>query len=377
MPGNTFGDLFKITTFGESHGKAIGVVIDGCPSGLFLDVNFIQEALDQRRPGTNPFVSPREEKDLVEVISGVYGDRTTGAPITLMIKNRGFDSKPYTALENIYRPGHANFTYLEKFGIFDPNGGGRASARETASRVAAGAVASLILKEYGIEIKAYLTQVGPIKCEAYDLEDSKIFCSDSKKQKAILELLMELIEQGDSIGGIVTGIIKKLPIGLGEPVFDRFEAKLAQAMLSIPATKGFEIGEGFESVNRQGSNFNDPLILKENNIAFLTNNAGGTLGGITNGEDVIFKTVFKPTSSIKKKQTSVSFDKETVEFQLDQKAKHDPCVAIRGVPVVKAMAALVTCDFLLKARLDCLNEKPYSKNSSCFHVISSISNPRS
>jgi chorismate synthase len=188
-----------------------------------------------------------------------------------------------------------------------------------------------------------------------------IFCSDSKKQKAILELLNELIEQGDSIGGIVTGIIKKLPIGLGEPVFDRFEAKLAQAMLSIPATKGFEIGEGFESVNRQGSNFNDSLILKENNITFLTNNAGGTLGGITNGEDVIFKTVFKPTSSIKKSQTSVSFDKETVEFQLDQTAKHDPCVAIRGVPVVKAMTALVTCDFLLKARLNCLNEKLIKK----------------
>jgi chorismate synthase len=348
MPGNTFGDVFKITTFGESHGKAIGVIIEGCPSGLFFDLSFIQQMMDQRRPGKNSVVSPRQEKDQIQLLSGVYEEMTTGAPITLMIANEAYDSDPYTSLANFYRPGHANFTYLQKFGYFDPRGGGRASARETAARVAAGAVAMLVLKEQGIKVEAYLTQVGDIKSEAWDQENSELFCPDSQCEIKIRHYLEELIKKGDSIGGIVTGIIKNLPVGLGEPVFDKLEAKLAYAMLSIPATKGFEIGEGFGSVTFLGSEFNDPFYLDDDKIALASNHTGGTLGGISTGQDIRFNTVFKPTSSIKIAQNTVSVDKQKVVFTLDKTAKHDPCVAIRGTSVVKAMAALVICDFLLK-----------------------------
>jgi chorismate synthase len=355
MSGNSFGDLFKVTTFGESHGDAIGCVIDGCPSGLKLDLSFIQSELDKRRPGKNQFVTPRSEKDQVQIISGVYDGIATGAPICLLIPNQDKDSLSYQPLKQLYRPGHANFTYLQKFGIFDHRGGGRASARETAARVAAGAIAQLILKEHGIEISAYLTQVGVLKVAKWDKIDSDIFCPDSQVEESIKNYLSKLILEGDSTGGIVTCFIHNVPSGLGEPVFDRFEAILAQAMLSIPATKGFEIGEGFESCVFKGSQFNDSFCLADNQISMKSNHAGGTLGGITSGQDIMFRTVFKPTSSIKKTQDTLSLDLKQVSFALDEKARHDPCVAVRGTVVVKAMAALVTCDMMLKSRLNRLN----------------------
>jgi chorismate synthase len=355
MGGSSFGDLFKIVTFGSSHGEAIGVVIEGCPSGLGFDELFIQKALDERRPGSSPYVSPRNELDRFKLLSGVYQGYTTGDPITLVIENRNSDSAPYEPLATLYRPGHANFTYLEKYGLFDPRGGGRASARETAARVAAGAVAQLVLKEYGIELEAYLTQIGPFKAEHWDQSESLIFCPDSEVEKQMMVYLEQLALKGDSIGGIVTGIIRHVPVGLGEPIFDRFEAQLAHAMLSIPATKGFEIGEGFQSAFLHGSQFNDQFYLEGDKVAFKSNHAGGTLGGISNGDTINFRTVFKPASSIKLPQKTLSLDRTPVEFSLDQKAKHDPCVAIRGTPVVKAMAALVTCDLLLKTRLNRLS----------------------
>lgn len=352
MSGNSFGDIFKVTTFGESHGSAIGFIIDGCPSGLDIDLAFIQAELDLRRPGRHEFVSPRNEKDQIKIISGVYEGKSTGAPICMMISNQDIDSSSYKPLEKVFRPGHANYTYLQKFGLFDPRGAGRASARETAARVAAGAVAQLILKTEGIEIFAFITQVGDLKVATWDKYDSDIFCPDASIEIKIKNKLEELAKTGDSVGGIVSGIIKNLPVGLGEPVFDRFEAILAHAMLSIPATKGFEIGEGFSSCMFQGSEFNDPFFIKNNKVSTLTNHAGGTLGGITNGEEVFFRTVFKPTSSIKKLQKTLSLDLEEVEFCLADSARHDPCVAIRGTCVVKAMTALVVCDMLLKSRLN-------------------------
>lgn len=364
MSGNSFGDVFKVTTFGESHGHAIGCVIEGCPSDLFIDEAFIQKALDRRRPGSTKFVSPRNEKDQLTILSGVYEGRSTGAPLCIMIKNKDVDSSSYQNLENVFRPGHANYTYIQKFGIFDPKGGGRASARETAARVAAGAVAELILQEYGIKVEAFLTQVGDLKATAWDLNDSEIFCPDSCVEKKIKDLIDDLIEKGDSIGGIVTGIIKNVPVGLGEPVFDRFEAALAHAMLSIPATKGFEIGEGFDSVMMRGSNYNDLFCIKDEKVTTLSNNAGGTLGGITSGQDIIFKTVFKPTSSIKKEQVTLTLDLKPAVFSLDKQARHDPCVAIRGSCVVKAMAALVTCDMLLKTRLNRLQHATYDQSNT-------------
>lgn len=364
MSGNTFGDLFKVTTFGESHGQAIGCVIEGCPSGLLIDLSFIQEALDRRRPGRSKYISPRNEKDQVTILSGVLDGKTTGAPLCLMINNHDADSSSYKSLENLLRPGHANFTYLQKFGIFDPKGGGRASARETALRVAAGAVAELILKEHGISIEAFLTQVGDLKACCWDNHNSDIFCPDLDIEKKIKEKIGELIDEGDSIGGVVTGIIKNVPVGLGEPVFDRFEAALAHAMLSIPATKGFEIGEGFDACLMKGSQFNDLFCLKDQKVTTLSNHAGGTLAGITNGQDIVFKTVFKPTSSIKKDQSTLTLDLKPAIYSIGENARHDPCLAIRGTCVVKAMAALVTCDMLLKARLNRLYHANYDKSDS-------------
>lgn len=349
MPGNSFGDLFKITTFGESHGEAIGVIIDGCPGGLVFDEALLIKRLEERRPGANKFVSPRSEKDKPKVLSGLFEGKTTGAPIMIIIQNQDQRSAAYAALKDIYRPGHAQFTYMKKFGVIDHRGSGRASARETASRVAAGAVAEMILSNYGIEVSAYIKQVGHIECHEFSQTESDIFCRDVKAEQSIKSLLSELVNEGDSIGGIVACEIKNLPCGLGEPVFDRFEAALAHAMLSIPATKGFEIGSGFEACKMRGSIHNDQIEMVSETHSFLTNHAGGTLGGITTGQEVTFNVVFKPTSSIKKIQTTVTSQGQTISFNLPDGARHDPCVAIRGVVVVKAMAALVACDFLLKS----------------------------
>jgi chorismate synthase len=346
MASNSFGQHFRITTFGESHGPGIGVVIDGCPPGVELTAHDIDQELARRRPGQNGSVSPRREPDLVEILSGVFEGRTTGAPIALLIRNRDADSSAYDSLKHLYRPGHANFTYLQKYGIFDHRGGGRASARETAARVAAGAVAKKML--FGrIDCLAYIAEIGGIPITGEVTREkvyaSPLFCPD---EKATLQILAKLDSiQGDSLGGIVACTIQA-PAGLGDPIYEKLEAKLASAMLSIPASKGFEIGEGFAAARMLGSEHNDTFISKDK---MATNHAGGTLGGISTGAPIHFRVAFKPTSSIAKSQPTVNLNGEPETIQTH--GRHDPCVAIRAVPVVEAMATLVMADALLSSKV--------------------------
>lgn len=356
MGSNSFGNLFRITTFGESHGPGIGVVIDGCPAGLPLSCEEINEELARRRPGGRAHTSPRKEEDSVEILSGLFEGQTTGAPITFFIRNVDADSSVYEATKNLYRPGHANFTYLEKYGVFDHRGGGRSSARETAARVAAGAVAKKLLARSGIECVAFLSSVGEISMEKreFDFNEmrearnvSSLFCPDTNVEASMNQALNQVAEEGDSLGGIVS-CIALVPAGLGDPVYQKIEALLAYAMLSIPASKGFEIGEGFVAAEMRGSEHND-LFGKDaiGETRPLTNFAGGTLGGITTGQPLYFRVAFKPTSSIRKPQETMSLEGKAATLQLSPKARHDPCVAIRAVPVVEAMAALVLADALL------------------------------
>ncbi len=340
MPFNSFGRRFQITTFGESHGPAIGVVIDGCPAKLAITKEEIDKELDKRRPGKSPYTSPREEKDTVEILSGVFEGETTGAPIALLIQNQGVDSSPYEKIKDLYRPGHANFTYLHKYGIFDYRGGGRSSARETAARVAAGAIAKKLLKTWNISCRAYVAEIGGIQVKKLDFtRKSPIFCFDKIAEKKILKLLKKIKEEGDSIGGIIA-CTATLPVGLGDPVYGKLEALLASAMLSIPASKGFEIGEGFQGAALKGSEHHSSLEV-------ATRKAGGTLGGISTGYPLFFRVAFKPTSSIKIPQETLTIGKEKKVLTLPPNAKHDPCVAIRAVPIVEAMAALVFVDTFL------------------------------
>jgi chorismate synthase len=349
---NTFGHRFRFTTFGESHGPAIGVVIDGCPSGIDLSVEEIDQELALRAPGRNSYVSPRKEADQAEILSGIFEGKTTGAPIAILIRNQDSDSSQYETLKNVYRPGHANFTYLQKYGIFDFRGGGRASGRETAARVAAGAIAKKFLSQYGIECVAYIEEVGGIAIENIDrnhlgilrekTKTSPIFCPCVETTTRIIQNF----EEDDSFGGIVS-CIAHIPVGLGEPVYGKLEALLAFAMLSIPASKGFQIGKGFEAAKMRGSEHNDPFVAENNQVRSKQNYAGGTLGGISTGEPLFFKVAFKPTSSIKKGQQTVTIEGEKTLFQLPKNARHDPCVAIRAVPVVEAMTALVLADLFL------------------------------
>lgn len=324
MASNSFGTIFRITTWGESHGKAIGVVIDGCPAGIPLDDAIINEALVARAPGQSSYTSPRKEADTAEILSGVFEGVTTGTPICIIIPNRDADSSKYEAIKNIGRPGHANIPYLEKYGIFDWRGGGRASARETACRVAAGAVAACLLNIYGITVHA-------------ELQDREL----------IEQTLDELMSEGDSIGGVVTFRIEGVPTGLGEPVYAKVEALLASAMMSIPASKGFEIGSGFSAASMKGSEHNDAWDFQKDSFVTKTNHAGGTLGGLTTGMAIEGKVAFKPTSSIKKTQESVDLNGASASFKLPEGSRHDPCVAIRAVPVVKAMCLLVLADLIL------------------------------
>jgi chorismate synthase len=363
MASNSFGNLFKITTWGESHGRAIGVVIDGCPAGLNLTIDDINQELAKRAPGRNKYATPRTEPDKAEIYSGVFEGKTTGAPISIIILNQDVDSSKYESIKNLLRPGHANFTYLNKYGIYDYLGGGRASARETACRVAAGAVAKKILNYFNITVCAYLKTIGDldpeITLEQLNLKqlkqatyDSPVFCPDFKKTDLIIDKLLLTIEQGDSIGGLVECVTSELPIGLGDPVYEKLEANLAKAMLSIPASKGFEIGEGFASAVMNGSVHNDLFTHSDynNKIQTLTNQAGGTLGGISTGMPLICRVAFKPTSSIKKSQETINITGEKAVIQLPNGSRHDPCVAIRAVPVVEAMTALVLIDSLLMNR---------------------------
>ncbi len=350
MSGNVFGQAFRIVTFGESHGPYIGVVIDGVKPGLPIDVAEIQKQLDRRRPGQSKVVTPRNEPDEVQIVSGVFEGKTTGTPICLLIKNSDPRSKDYSRIKDILRPGHAVFTYLKKYGVFDYRGGGRASGRETATRVAAGAVARQFLAQRGIQIIGFTRQIGSIRAETVDysvIEKNVVRAPDMEAAEKMIQAIQRVRKEGDSLGGIVEIIVKNVPPGLGEPVFNRMEADLAAALMSIGAVKGVEIGEGFRAATMKGSEHND-LFYKDDTtgeIRTRTNHAGGTLGGITTGEDLVLRIAVKPTSSIHKPQQTVTIEGEPVEFRTG--GRHDPCICPRVVPVAEAMVALVLIDHLL------------------------------
>jgi chorismate synthase len=349
MASNSFGTHFRITTWGESHGLAVGCVLDGCPPGIPISDDEINQVLLQRAPG-RAFVSERKEEDRVEILSGLFDGMTTGAPILLLIKNKDHDSSKYEAMKALYRPGHANFTYLQKYGVFDHRGGGRASARETAARVAAGAIAKKFLKALGIEIVGYIQAIGTVTATSIDFthrDKSPIFCPDIAAEASMLDLITKVKELGDSVGGVVACQVAGVMAGLGDPMYDKIQARLAYAMLSLPAAKGFEIGEGYHAACMHGSEHNDGFIQKEGKTQAATNHAGGVLGGITTGEPIFFTVAFKPTSSIFKTQKTVDFEGNEVDFSLPAGSRHDPCVAIRAVPVVEAMCALVLMDAVL------------------------------
>lgn len=360
MASNSFGTILRITTWGESHGRAIGVVIDGCPAGLDISNEDINSELEKRVPGRNRFVSARKEIDSAEILSGVFEGQTTGSPISIIIFNQDQDSSAYEANKHLLRPGHANFTYLQKYGIFDYRGGGRASARETACRVAAGAVAKKILKEVDIELVAYICEMGGISISSHkndsfsELQEkvyaNPFFCPDLAAVKKMSGLIDQVKKDQDSLGGIIECVTSFLPIGLGDPIYEKLEANLAKAMLSIPATKGFEFGLGFKAAQMRGSNHNDLFTLEKGQVTTETNHAGGTLAGISNGASLITRTVFKPTSSIARIQRTINLAGSKEEFIPSEKSRHDPCVAIRAVPVVEAMTALVLADAYLMNR---------------------------
>lgn len=353
MGANTFGKLFAITSFGESHGEAVGVVIDGCPANVEINIAFIQNELDRRRPGQSSITTQRKELDKIEVLSGIFDGRTTGAPIAIIVRNENQKSSDYNHLKDVFRPSHADFAYDKKYGHRDYRGGGRSSARETVARVIGGAVAKLILKEAGILINAYVSQVGNIKVatpysklDLSKIDSNNVRCPDGDIAKRMETLIKDIRKQGDTIGGKISCVIKGCVVGLGEPAFDKLHADLGKAMLSINAVKGFEIGSGFEAVEMKGSEHNDLFVNKDGQIKTTTNYSGGVQGGISNGMDIYFNVAFKPTATIMQKQASINKKGETVE--LDAKGRHDPCVVPRAVPIVEGMAAMVILDHLLR-----------------------------
>ncbi len=349
MSGNSIGKLFTLTSFGESHGSAIGGVIDGCPSGITVDIEFIQKELDRRRPGQSPFTTARKESDQIEILSGIFEGKTTGTSIGFIIRNKDQRSKDYSNISNKYRPSHADYTYQQKYGNRDYRGGGRSSAREHIARVVAGAFAKLVLQKYNITITAYTSQIGDIEintCDFSQIEKNPLRCPDTEALPAMTSLISQMQEEGDSIGGIVSCTISNVPIGLGEPVFDKLSARLAHAMMGINAAKGFEIGSGFKSAAMRGSEHNDVFYKKEGKIRTKTNNSGGIQGGISNGEEINFRLSFKPVATISSKQETV--DKEGKETTISVQGRHDPCVVPRAIPVVEAMAAIVILDSILE-----------------------------
>lgn len=355
MAGNTIGLLFRVTTFGESHGAAIGAVVDGCPAGLEWDLRFIQMELDRRRPGQSALVTQRKETDLVEVLSGIFEGKTTGAPIALLIRNEDARPKDYAHIADTYRPSHADFTYQQKYGLRDYRGGGRSSARETAARVAAGAVAKLFLMKQGISVQAYVSSIGEVVMEQsymeLDLsmtENNPVRCPDPVVAEQMEALVRQVRKEGDSVGGTITCVVKGCPAGLGEPVFDRLHADLGKAILSINACKGFEIGSGFGGSAMRGSAHNDLFFVENDHIRTRTNHSGGIQGGISNGMDIYFRAAFKPVATIVREQDSVNEAGEPVK--VEGKGRHDPCVVPRAVPIVEAMAALVLADHCLRNR---------------------------
>ncbi len=351
MAGNTFGKQFRIMTFGESHGKAIGVVIDGARPGLPFDVDYVQTELDRRKPGQSAVTTQRKEADQVEVLSGVFEGKTTGTPICLVIWNKDQQSKAYEKIKEMFRPGHAGYTYLAKFGVSDYRGGGRSSGRETAARVAAGAFAKSLLQKRGIGIYAYTIEAGGIKAKTVDLrfiEKNPLRCPDSVAAKKMEKRILRMKKEGDSVGGIVEIVVKNPPIGLGEPVFDKLEADLAKALMSIGAIKGFEIGNGFQAARLKGSENNDPMYFdkKSGRVSTRTNNAGGIAGGISNGEDIVMRIAVKPPSSIVKEQETVTLTGKAAKISVE--GRHDPCICPRVVPVAEAMVALTILDHVAR-----------------------------
>ncbi len=349
---NTFGRKFTLTTFGESHGEAIGGVVDGMPAGIDIDMEFIQSELDRRRPGQSRITTGRKEPDKVEILSGVFEGKSTGCPIGFIVRNTNQHSSDYDNMRNVFRPSHADYTYTEKYGIRDHRGGGRSSARITISRCVGGALAKLALKQKGIAIQAYTSQIGNIAIERnykkLDLtvtETNIVRCPDQEKAKEMEEYVAALKEKGDTVGGIVTCVIKGCPTGLGEPEFDKLHACLGYAMLSINAAKGFEYGEGFDAVSGHGSTQNDIFTSEEGQITTLTNHSGGIQGGISNGQDIYFRVAFKPVATILTEQDTV--DKDGNKTTLKVHGRHDPCVVPRAVPIVEAMAAMVILDNIL------------------------------
>ena len=352
MTRNTFGNLFTLTTFGESHGEAVGGVIDGMPAGIDIDLDFIQQELNRRRPGQSSITTSRQEADKVELLSGVFEGKSTGCPIGFIVRNTNHHSQDYENLRCLFRPSHADFTYEQKYGVRDHRGGGRSSARITISRCVGGALAKLVLKQLGISVQAYTSQVGPIALERdyrlYDLsqtENNAVRCPDAEKAKEMEALITQMKQEGDTIGGVITCVIKGCPAGLGEPEFGKLHAALGSAMLSINAAKGFEYGEGFEGVTARGSEQNDVFQTIGGQITIKTNHSGGIQGGISNGQDIYFRVAFKPVATILKAQETVDKEGNTTIFQV--KGRHDPCVLPRAVPIVEAMAAMTILDYYL------------------------------
>ncbi|MBG8552817.1 chorismate synthase [Hymenobacter guriensis] len=353
---NTFGRLFRITTFGESHGPGIGVIIDGCPAGLAVEASEIQLALDRRRPGQSELTTPRQEADQVEVLAGWFEGYTTGTPLSLLIRNQDQRSHDYTHIQHAYRPSHADYTYDQKYGRRDYRGGGRSSARETAARVAAGAVAAAFLRQHGIQVQSYVSQVGAVKVpvgyEELDMsliDSNMVRCPHPETAERMADLIRQTRDRHDTVGGVVTGVVRGVPAGLGEPVFDKLHAELGKAMLSINAVKGFEYGSGFEGTLLFGSEHNDAFYTDEaGQVRTRTNHSGGIQGGISNGQDIYFRVAFKPVATILQSQATINDQGEAIA--LAGKGRHDPCVLPRAVPIVDAMANLVLADMLLRAR---------------------------
>ena len=351
---NTYGTIFRITTYGESHGPAIGVTIDGCPAGLEIDEAFIQSELSRRKPGQRKITTQRKEEDVFRILSGVFEGKSTGTPIAMIIENQDQRSKDYSHVAETFRPSHADYTYETKYGLRDYRGGGRSSARETAARVAAGAIAKLLLKKSGIQINAYVSRVGDIEAPPYQelelttTENNIVRCPDEATAARMIALIDQVRLDRDTIGGIVTCVVHDTPVGLGEPVFDKLHAELGKAMLSINAVKGFEYGSGFKGVTLRGSQHNDEFYNDQGTVRTRSNFSGGIQGGISNGEDIYFNVAFKPVATIMQDQATI--DKSGKETVVSGKGRHDPCVLPRAVPIVESMAALVLADFLLRNR---------------------------
>ncbi len=353
MAGNSFGKLFTISTFGESHGKGLGVIIDGCPAGISINVEEIQNDLARRRPGQSAIVTQRKEADEVTIYSGLFEGQTTGTPIGIIIHNKDAKSKDYSHIKDSFRPSHADYTYKAKYGLRDYRGGGRSSARETVARVAAGSIAKQILSQQGINIISYVSQVGDIRLnqdhtqiDPTKIDSNPVRCPDESTAKEMEKLIRQIRKEGDTVGGVVTGLIRGCPSGLGEPVFDKLHADLGKAMLSINACKGFEYGSGFRGVSMRGSQHNDAFYQEDGQVKTRSNYSGGIQGGISNGMDIYFRCAFKPVATIVADQESINVHGKNVS--VEGKGRHDPCVVPRAVPIVDAMAALVIMDFYLR-----------------------------